>query len=66
MFLWKPNSRVIWKVEAFMYGNSIRVSDAVACHNACNGRHQRRAETLLKVWYDALDRDENGRHMEQY
>jgi len=30
MFLWEPNSRVMKKVGAFMYGNSVRLSDAVA------------------------------------
>ena len=54
------------KVAAFMYGNSVRLSDAVTCYNACNGRHQRRVEIVLKAWYDAWDRDENRSHMEQY
>ena len=49
-----------------MYGNSVRLSDAVACCNACNGRHQIRVKTVLKAWYDAWDRDENRIHMEQY
>ena len=54
------------KVAAFMYGNSVRRSDAVACYNACNGRHQRRVENVLKAWYDSWDRDENRSRMEQY
>jgi len=53
------------KVTASMYGKSIRLSDAVACYNVCNGRHKSRVETVLKAWYDAWDRDENSRHMEQ-
>jgi len=48
MFLWERNSRVMKKVAAFMYGKSIRLSDAVACYNVCNGRHQSRVETVLK------------------
>jgi hypothetical protein len=43
----EPNSCAIKKVEAFMYGNNVRLSDAVACYNACNGRHQSRVETAL-------------------
>ena len=42
------------KVAAFMYGNSVRLSDATARYNACNG-HQRRVETVLKAWYDAWE-----------
>ena len=49
-----------------MYGNSIRLSDAVGCYKACNGRHQNRVETVLRAWYDEWDRDVNQRHMEQY
>jgi hypothetical protein len=66
MFLLEPNSHVMKKVAAFMYENSVRVSDAVACYNACNGRHQSRVETVLKAWYFVWDRDENRSHMEQY
>jgi len=66
MFLWEPNSRVIKKVAAFMYGNSVTLRDAVACYNACNVRQQSRVETVLKAWYNAWNSDENGRHMEQY
>jgi len=65
-FLWQPNSRVMKKVAAFMYGNSVRLSDALACYNACNGRHQSRVETVLKALYNAWDSNETGRHMEQY
>jgi len=66
MFLSEPISYIMKKVAAFMYGNSVRLSDVVACYNACNLRHQRRLETVLKSWYDAWDRDENSRHVEQY
>jgi len=66
MFLWEPNSRVKKKVAAFMYGNSVRLSDGVACYNACNGRHQSCVETVLKTKYDVWNRNENSRHMEQY
>jgi hypothetical protein len=66
MFVWEPNSRVIKKIAAFMYGNSLRLSYAGACYNACNGRHQSRVETVLKTLYNAWDSDENGRQMEQY
>ena len=45
------------KKVAFMYGKSVRLSDAVACYNAWK---------LLKAWYDAWDMDENRSHMEQY
>ena len=41
---------VMKQVAAFMYGNSVGLSDAVACYNACNGRHQRRVETVLNAW----------------
>ena len=40
MFMLEPNSRVMKKVAAFMYGNSVRQSDVVACYKACNGRHK--------------------------
>ena len=59
MFMLEPNSRVMKKVAAFMYGNNVRLSDAVACYNACNGRHQSRVETALRAWYDVWDRDVN-------
>ena len=65
MFLLEPNSHVM-KVAAFMYGNNVRLSDAVACYNACNGRHQSRVENALKAWYFARDRDDNRSHMKQY
>jgi hypothetical protein len=54
------------KVAAFMYGNNVRLSDAVACYNACNGRHQSRVETVLRAWYVVWDRDVNQSHKEQY
>ena len=52
MFMLEPNSRIMKKVVAFIYGNNVRLSDAVACYNACNGRHQSRVETTLRSWYD--------------
>ena len=63
MFLSEPKSYIMKKVAAVLYGNSVRLSDAVACYNACNVRHQRRVETVLKAWYDAWDRDEKRSHM---
>ena len=66
VFMLEPNSRVMKKVAAFMYGNNVRLSDAVACYKACNGRHQSRVETVLRAWYDVRDRDMNQRHKEQY
>ena len=57
MFLWEPNSRVMKKVAAFMYGNSVRLRDVVASSNACNGRHKSRVEKVLKVWYIAWNSD---------
>ena len=66
IFLCEPNSRVMKKVAAFVYGNSLRLSDAVASCNACNGRHQSRVETVVNTWYDVWNSNENGRHMEQY
>ena len=62
----EPNSRVMKKVAAFMYGNNLRLSDVVACYNACNGRHQSRVETVLRAWYDVWNRDVNQSHKEQY
>ena len=61
----EPNSRVMKKVAAFMYRNNVRLCDAVACYEACNG-HQIRVETVLRAWYDVWDRDVNQRHMKQY
>jgi hypothetical protein len=49
MFLLEPNSRVMKKVAAFMYGKNVRLSDAVGCYNACNDRHQIRVEMALKA-----------------
>ena len=46
MFMLEPNSRVMKKVAAFMYGNNVRLSDAVACYKACNGRNQSQVETV--------------------
>ena len=66
MFMLEPNPHVMKKVAAFMYGNNVRLSDAVACYKACNGRHQSRVETVLRTWYAVWDRDVNQRHMEQY
>ena len=65
MFMLEPNSRVM-NVAAFMYGNNVRLRDAVVCYKACNGRHQSSVETVLRAWYDVWDRDVNQRHMEQY
>jgi len=66
VFMLEPNSCVMKKVAAFMYGNSVRLSDAVACYKACNGRHQSQVETVLRKWYDVWNREVNQRHMEQY
>ena len=33
MFMLEPKSRVMKKVTSFMYGNNVRLSDAVACYN---------------------------------
>jgi len=40
MFNLEPNPRAMRKVAAFMYGNNVRLSDAVGCYKACNVRHQ--------------------------
>ena len=48
----EPNSLVMKKVAAFMYGNNVRLSDAVACFNACNG-----VETVLRAWCDVWDKE---------
>jgi hypothetical protein len=64
-FMLEPNSRVMKKVAAFMYGNNVRMSDAVACYNTCNGRHQSRVETVLRAWYVVWDRDVNQSNKEQ-
>ena len=65
MFMLEHNPHVM-KKAAFMYGNHVRLSDAVACYKACSGRHQSRVEMVLRAWYDVWDRDVNQRHMEQY
>ena len=65
MFMLEPNPRVMKKVAAFMYGNNLKLSDAVACYKACNGRHQAVLK-LLRAWNDVWDRDVNQRHKEQY
>ena len=62
-FLLEPNSHVMKKVAAFMYGNNVRGNDAVACFNACNGLHQIR---VFNAWYFVWDRDEYQRHKVQY
>ena len=51
MFMLEPNPHVMKKVAAFMYGNHVRLSDAVACYKACNGRHECLVESLLRAWY---------------
>jgi hypothetical protein len=66
MFMLEPNPHVMKKVAAFMYGNNVRLSDAVACYKACNGRHQSCVETVLRASYDVWARDVNQRHKEQY
>jgi len=66
IFLWETNKRVTKKVAAFMYGNSLRLSDAVACYNACYGIHHSLMKMALKNWYDVWDRDKNGRYFEQF
>ena len=53
MFILKPYPRLVKHVAAFMYGNNVRLSDAVACYNACNGRNQRGVETEMRAWYDS-------------
>jgi hypothetical protein len=49
-----------------MYGNNVRLSDAVGCYKACNGRHQSSVETELRAWYHVRVMEVNPRHMEQY
>ena len=63
-FIPEPNSRVMKKVAALIYGNNVRLSDAIACYNTCNGRHQSRVETVLRAWYDVWDKDVNQSHKE--
>jgi hypothetical protein len=53
-------------VAAFMYGNNVRLSDAVGCYNACNGRQQRGIETEMRACYDNWDIQVNRRHIERY
>ena len=55
MLILKPNPRVVKQVAAFMYGNNVRLSDAVGCYNACNGRYQRGVETEMRACYDEWD-----------
>ena len=45
------------KVAAFMYGNNIRLSDAVACYKVSNGRNQNCVETVLRAWCDVWDKE---------
>ena len=66
MFMLEPNSRGMKKVAVFMYGINVRLSDAVACYNARNGRHQSRVETALRAWYDVWYRDVNQSLKEHY
>ena len=66
MFLKEPKSHVIKRVAAFVYGNNVRVSDAVACYKSCNGMYQSYVETSLKAWYFAWDRDDYQSHKEHY
>ena len=66
MFMLNPNPRVVKHIAAFMYGNNVRLSDAIACYNACNGRQQKGVETEMRAWYDTWDIQVNRRHMEQY
>ena len=40
MILVEPQASVTKRVAAFMYGNYVRVSDAVECYNACKGMHR--------------------------
>ena len=54
MFTEESKARVIRRLAAFMYGNYVTVSDAVACFNACNGMNRSYVDSSLKVW----DRDE--------
>ena len=66
MFILKPNPLLVKHVATFMYGNNVRLSDVVACYDACNGRHQRGVETEMRAWYDTWDIQVNRRHLEQY
>ena len=66
MFMLEPNSRVMKKVAASMYGNNARLTVAVACYRACNSRHHSRVETVLRAWTDVRNGDVNQRQMEQY
>ena len=52
--------------SSFYVGNNVRLSDAVSCYNACNGRHQSRVETVLMAWYFVWDRDVYQSHKEKY
>jgi hypothetical protein len=66
MFILKPYPRVVKQVAAFMYGNYVRLSDAVGCDNACNGRYRKGVETEMRACYDEWDIQVNRRHMERY
>ena len=41
MYMEGPRARLRKRVATFMYGNCVRVGEAVACYNVCNGMHQR-------------------------
>jgi hypothetical protein len=49
MILDGPKADVIKRVAAFMYGNDVRVSDAVECYNACKGMNKSYVDTSLKA-----------------
>ena len=66
MFSLKPYPRMVKQVAVFMYGNNVRMSDAVGCYNACNGRYRRGVETEMRACYDEWDIQVNRRHMERY
>ena len=64
IFMLESNSRVMKKVAA-LCREKVRLCDAVACYNACNGRNQSRVETALRAWHVVWDRDVNQSHSEQ-
>ena len=43
----ETNSCLMKKIAAILYGKKVRLSDAVACYNACTGRHKEQDYSML-------------------
>ena len=68
MFLVEPNTISVKKVAAFMYGNTLPVTSAINCFNACMELDSSSSyvSSAMKHWYSTWDKNPYRPHIAEY